>query len=254
MVKRRVANVILSTFGPQGGDVLIDGMSQSSSTPRNRKERRAQARTQARTTERDEEPVPLSRPAQVQPTGKKLLELAEERNLLSPSQPPPSLSSHRFQPDGSLVSLSDNITSTPTFDYSDVALYTISLSLLHFTLTILIETQYASDPPTLSSLPSKVYETIFAAPHCYIILVLVALLHPRAAWPSTQCLFAALSLGCGAWLVHTTNRDAYMATMAKAPSLGTLWVWSVVELRWELAMATVSAVVAWAVGMGYSLR
>ena len=225
-------------------------MSQQSSNRGNRKERRARASTGK---QHDGEAIPLAQPSRSQPASKTLLELAEERNLLPPSLSPPSVSAKAVRPDGTIESFSDDEAYLGR-DYIDITLYTISLSLLRLTLTILIENQYGSEPPTLASLPSKVYETIIAAPHSYVLLVLVALLHPQASLPSFQALFAAMSLACGAWLVNTTNRDAYLATMAKAPSLGTLWVWSVVELRWEVASATVAAVAAWAVVMGYGLR
>lgn len=225
-------------------------MSQQSSTCGNRKERRARA---SAGKQQDGQAIPLAQPSRSQPAGKTLLELAEERNLLPPSLSPPSVSAKAVRSDGTIESLS-NDEAHPGRDYIDIILYTASLSLLRLTLTILIENQYGSEPPTLASLPHKVYETIIAAPHSYVLLVLVALLHPQASLPSFQALFAVMSLACGAWLVHTTNRDAYLATMAKAPSLGTLWVWSVVELRWEVAMATVAAVAAWAAAMGYGFR
>ena len=219
--------------------------------PRNRRERRAQAR------KKDNE-VPFSQPSRDVPKQKTLLEIAEERQLLPsslPASPRPLVTQTKINSDGSLSEVpaegsSDSLRESPGSVYLDIALYTSTLSLLHFTFTVLVHNQYASTPP---SLPSILYASTITSPTPLLLLVLVAVLHPRSAQKATQLLFALMSVVCGMWLVHTTNRDAYLATMKKAPPLGTLWVWAVVELKWEIAVGCLTVVAGWGWWCGYGI-
>lgn len=214
--------------------------------PRNRKERRAQAK-QSSANE-----VPLSQPSRSAPEGKTLLDIAAERQLLSKeSSSSPRITTTKINPDGSLSSeKSDSHAESEPTPYLDIGLYTITLTLLHLTFTVLTHNQYASTPP---SLPSLLYKSTIASPTPLLLLMLVGTLHPRAGHPLVQGLFALISMVCGMWLVHTTNRDAYLATMQKAPPLGTLWVWSVVELKWEIAAVFLAIVAAWGWWCGYGI-
>ncbi|KAL8649138.1 MAG: hypothetical protein Q9210_004585, partial [Variospora velana] len=209
----------------------------SSEAPRNRKERRAQAKQDRAPTE-----IPLGRPKQETPKGKTLLEIAEERKLLQTSNiGSPSITTTRINPNGSITELQDptDPSSTP---YLDIFLYASSLILLHFTLTLLVHHQYATDPPAL--VPVFLASTVFSSAP-WLILLLVAALHPRASHPLMQIVFAGMAIVAGAWLVKASNDDPYMAVMKKAPALGTLWVWGVVELRWEIAAACLAVTGAW---------
>ena len=51
--------------------------------------------------------------------------------------------------------------------------------------------------------------------------------------------------------MKATNEEPYMAVMRKAPALGTLWVWAVVESRWEVAAAALAMVCSWGWLKGY---
>jgi len=217
----------------------------------NRRERRAQARNKAAVETENE--VPLSQPSRHAPRGKTLVDIANERQLLNrPIQNNPSITTTKINPDGSL-SNSENVenasepTSTP---YLDIALYTTTLTLLHYTLTVLVHHQYATTPP---SLPKLFYESTVASPTPLLVLIIVATLHPRSSHIVTQLLFATLSLVAGAWLVYASNEDPYMAVMKKAPPLGTLWVWAVVEMRWEWAAGSLGLVASWGWWKGYTV-
>ncbi|KAL8843197.1 MAG: hypothetical protein Q9176_002150 [Flavoplaca citrina] len=219
----------------------------SQEAPRNRRERRAQARQQSTHNE-----IPLGHPKQQAPTGKTLIDIAEERQLLQrSSKGTPSVTTTRIDPDGSITETpetsasSDNV-STP---YLDVLLYSTSLILLHFTLTFLVHHQYGSERPAL--FPLILSSTVYS-PAPWLILLLVALLHPQASHPSMQLVFATMAVVAGTWLIQASNNDPYMAVMKKAPALGTLWVWGVVELRWEIAAACLVVTGAWGWWKGYA--
>ena len=216
-----------------------------------RRERRAQARAKAEA--QTENNVPLSQPNRDAPRGKTLLDIANERHLLDGySQTKPSITTTKINSDGSLSNVEklddpSDATATP---YLDIFLYTATLTFLHYTLTVLVHHQYASDPP---SLPKILYESTVASPTPALLLIMVAVLHPRSSHLATQLLFAVLSVVAGAWLVYASNEDPYMAVMRKAPSLGTLWVWAVVEMRWEWAAGSVGLVAGWGWWNGYTI-
>ena len=214
----------------------------------NRRERRAQARADPATKSE----VPLQQPSRKAPNHKTLLDIASERQLLNTtSQSSPSITTTKINPDGTLTTI-DPAGQSPdaTTPYLDVFLYTATLSMLHFTLTLLVHHQYATSPPSLRSI---FYTSTIASPTPALILVLVSLLHPRSSYLLTQILFAFVSVTAGAWLVHASNEDPYMAVMKKAPPLGTLWVWAIVEMRWEWAVGCLGMVAGWGRWKGYSI-
>ncbi|KAL8710040.1 MAG: hypothetical protein Q9220_005311 [cf. Caloplaca sp. 1 TL-2023] len=185
----------------------------SQAAPRNRKERRAQIRQTGSSND-----VPLARPKEQAPKGKTLIEIAQERQLLQRSScDAPSVTTTQINPDGSITELLEpsDPTSTP---YLDILLYSTSLIILHFTLTLLVHHQYASDRPSLHPL---FLSSVVFSPTPWLILVLVATLHPRASHPLMQILFAGMAIIAGTWLVKASNDDPYLAVMKKAPALGT---------------------------------
>lgn len=181
------------------------------------------------------EDIPLARPPQNVPKGKTLIEIAKERQLLQ-------------NPDTALPTADDAGDAAKINVYLDVLLYSVSLTLLHFTLTFLVHHQYATDRPSLW--PLFLSTSVFS-PAPWLILLLVAVLHPSADHPVLQLGFAVFSVVGGGWLVQACNEDPYMAVMMKAPPLGTLWVWSTVELSWETSVCCLVLTGAWASWKGY---
>lgn len=227
-------------------------------SPRNRKERRAQARSNGKLTDKD---VPLAQPNRSSATQKTLLEIAAERQLLNQSLEDADISPENtsiittsINPDGSLAHTTEPaLTATKHQEniatpYLDVFLYTATLTMLYFTLTLLTHHQYDSEPPKLIPL---FLSSIVYSPAPLILFVLVWILHPHASSLIVQALFAVLCVACGGWLVKATNEEPYMAVMRKAPALGTLWVWAVVESRWEVAAAALAMIGSWGWLKGY---
>lgn len=221
-----------------------------SSAPRNRRERRAQAREKM-------ESVPLSRPDRSQPSHKTLLDIAHDRQLLNalPTDTPPTVQTRTIEPDGSIsgpvsVSPSTEPSDPEPGQYLDIAIYAFSLTLLHFTFTFLVHHQYDSSPP---SLPKILISSTLYSPTPLLLFLMVAILHPRSSHIVTQLSFAVLSVVAGCWLVQATNEDSYMAVMRKAPPLGTLWVWAIVEMKWEWASGCLGLVGVWGWWNGYTI-
>lgn len=221
-----------------------------------------QAKPKASPTESSAD-ITLSQPDRTPPSHKTLLQIAEERQLLNRGDrkkipiDPKSVITTTINPDGTLsnpvISLNDHkrddvvVVATP---FLDIFLYTFTLTILHFTLTLLVHHQYASKPPSLG--PLFLSSTVFSLTPT-LLFVLVFVLHPRSDHPATQALFAAMSTLAGAWLAYATNEEPYMAIMKKAPILGTLWIWAIVELKWEWALATLSILGGWGWWKGYKV-
>lgn len=221
----------------------------------NRRERRAQAaqaqaQAQSKSSSFATPQVTLSQPSRTPPSHKTLLEIAQERQLLNrvDSQ---SITTTTINPDRSLSdsSLSSNPNPLDSASFLDAVFYTATLTIIHFTLTFLVHHQYASEPPSLG--PLFLSSSVFS-PTPFLFLVLVSVLHPRTSHPATQVLFAAMSIVAGSWLVYATNDEPYMAVMKKAPALGTLWIWAIVEMRWEWAVVCLSLVAGWGWWKGYT--
>lgn len=220
----------------------------------NRRERRAHAHAhphaQSNSTSSATTQIPLEQPSRTPPSQKTLLEIAQERQLFNQGDQDAevdarSITTTTINPDGSL-SNSDPLDSAP---FLDALLYTSTLTVIHFTLTFLVHHQYASEPPSLG--PLFLSSSVFS-PTPLLFLVLVFILHPRASHLATQVLFAAMAIVAGGWLVYATNDEPYMAVMKKAPALGTLWIWAIVEMRWEWALACLSVVGGWGWWKGYA--
>lgn len=226
-----------------------------SPAPRNRKERRAQAKSN-----QADKQVPLAHPSHDAPKQKTLLEIAAERQLLTQSSEKADFDSSnvpvvttKINADGTISHTSESMLGSSEEDsappWLDIVLYTTTLVLLHFTLTFLVTHQYSSSPPQMLSvfLSSTVFNR--TPP---LLLLMVSLLHPRAGHPILQLGFTVMAIVCGGYLVKVSNEDPYMAVMKQAPELGTLWVWSVVECRWELALLGVLGVGGWGWWEGYT--
>ena len=209
----------------------------------NRKQRRAQAKP-------PNDLIPLSQPSRTPPAHKTLLDIANERSATlngSAASKLPSITTTKINPDGTLEEekSDEDLAISP---WVDTLLYTISLTLLHFTLTVLVQNQYSPHPPPLLSL---IYDSTLTSGAPLLIAILVHILHPRSSQWLLQGLFTVVSVAAGCWLVRASNEDAYLLVMKKAPSLGVVWVWAVVESRWEVALVGVGVVTGYAWWFGY---
>jgi hypothetical protein len=215
-------------------------------TPRNRKERRAAAQEESITSSAD---IPLAQPSRTTPKHKTLYEIATEREAeLRQGQPfslrsegdgsEPLFTSRVINPDGSLSADED---SPPTADeligpFGQALFHAVTLTMLHTTLDFLVHQQYRQDIDW--SMIAGRTATTFP-----VMLILIYILHSHAGSPWAQFLFLAMSTVAGCYLIHSSNKEPYFAVMQRAPPLGTLWVWSVIELRLEVAALSLVIVI-----------
>lgn len=64
-----------------------------------------------------------------------------------------------------------------------------------------------------------------------VLFLIHYLTHPRRKNPLVQAALLMLSVACGCYVVHSVNETGYFAIMKRTPALGTLWVWSVLEME-----------------------
>ncbi|RMJ26194.1 hypothetical protein PHISP_02937 [Aspergillus sp. HF37] len=82
---------------------------------------------------------------------------------------------------------------------------------------------------------------------------LLALFFPPASRLRTA-LFLPLAVALGAKLVAITNSDPYYAVMRRAPPIGTLWVWCVLEVPLGAAVVAALGPLGWGVlWRGYAI-
>jgi hypothetical protein len=171
------------------------------------------------------------------PSQETLLDIAEKRGLLKAQQAAEEGLDESGEP---LVGrLGESI------------LWSISLTMLHFTLDVLVANQYAVAikwpaliARTAQAFPSKSHSpTSRAMLTDPVILFFFYSFHPHQSPPILlprlppriqpllhQLLFFVSSITAGCYLIYITNMHGYYAVMKQAPPLGCLWIWSVIEL------------------------
>ena len=226
----------------------------------NRKARRAAKKEAAITSAAD---IPLTHPSREKPTDHKTLyDIAAERQAeLFPSGLPSfSKDSSRntevittnINADGSIsqskeaANHEEDPKEDPIGPFGHALVYAITFTMLHFTLDVLVHNQYRMSIgwhliawKTASAFPS--------------LLLLIYFFHPRASKSWAQVLFFAGSVAAGCYLVKSSNEDPYFAVMKRAPPLGTLWIWCVLEQRLEAAVAGLAVVGGFFWWGGYSI-
>ncbi|CAK4034386.1 hypothetical protein MYCFIDRAFT_82597 [Lecanosticta acicola] len=212
-----------------------------SGKPKNRKERRAAAKESGKSIEpaTSTPKIKMSHPDYSKPKGKTLLDIYEEkRELLDKGQP--------FDPqyqDGLPRGESGNILEAglgegePIGPVGDAVFWAACLTMFHFTLDVLVYNQYAQE---------IVWSTIYKRTGTILPILFLVIYMSRTSLAKRlgllrQVLFLGVAVGSGCYLIHAGNNYDYLAVMKQAPPLGTVWVYSVIEM--DLAFAASSLVI-----------
>lgn len=174
----------------------------------------------------------------------KLVTLSPEGNISE--TPSPAAQATASTPD----------TSEPLPPLVDTLLLSFPFTCLHFTLSFLTFHQYAQ--PDLLSIPTLLKQSIFVALPTLTLLIHLAHGHAlpfphlsqraRSATKIAQQLAFVITANiAGCYLIYLTNDRGYYAVMKRAPAIGTLWVWCIIELGLMGALAGVAGpgVFAW---------
>ncbi|KAK1832224.1 hypothetical protein QBC39DRAFT_390676 [Podospora conica] len=211
--------------------------------------------------------IKLRQPDRSGPSEKTLLEIAEERGLFAQAQEkedankknklPKSAVRVRKEDDGD-----DDEPLSPTAErILETMLWTVSLAMLHFTLDVLVQHQFAINQVQWPEVCIRAVQALM------VFALLFYPLHPHASNPRIlpglpqryqaafrQAVFFATSLAAGCYLIHVTNNYGYLAVMKRAPPLGCLWVWSVIELDLPLAALSLAGAGVFVWAGGYSIK
>jgi len=138
-------------------------------------------------------------------------------------------------------------------------MWSLSLAMLHFTLDVLVQHQYA-----VKIIWRNIVNRSMQA--FGVILVLFYIFHPHSTPssvlpriptkyqnPLRQLLFFLTSISTGCYLVYITNEHGYFAVMKQAPPLGVVWIWSVIELDVKWATCSLLCCFAFLKLGGYSI-
>jgi hypothetical protein len=217
----------------------------------NRKSRRAASN---KITTADE--IPLAQPNRTKSTGHKtLLDIAAEKqselfkdlpNPINAKESNTKIVTTKINPDGTLShsdsSPAGNIPETasdadadPIGPLGQAVLYTITLTMVHFTFDVFVHHQYRTEIDW--NLISQKTATAFP-----ILFCLVYTLHPRSNMLWAQMLYLVGSVLAGCYIVKSSSEEPYYAVMKRAPPLGTIWIWCVLELRLEFALVGLAGV------------
>lgn len=225
--------------------------------------------------ERKAAQMPLAQPDRSAPSNKTLLELAQERQLFEQAdvrqrkldgKPPARAPQHGADEEDADDEDEDEEEegsaelSSSAERMLDVLLWAISLSMLHFTLDVLVQHQYAVRISWVQII-SRTATAIF------VFLFLMFVLHPHPSAPKLihglpdhyqsplrQAIFFVASVSCGCYLVYISNTYSYLAVMKQAPPLGCLWVWSVIEMNLLPATLSLACAGGYLWYGGYSIK
>jgi hypothetical protein len=170
----------------------------------------------------------------------------------------------------------NNSNNKPLPPLLDTVLLTLPLTTLHFTLAFLAAHQYAEKTdfrallqesltvtfPLLTFLIHLVHGHIFTIPIPLVLRrqdttsdVSVGLVRRFIFPPSLRTVaFLPVATVLGAHLIAITNGDPYYAVMKKAPAVGTLWIWCILEMSVGGAVLGALGPLVWGVWwMGYGI-
>lgn len=206
--------------------------------PRNRKERRAAAKQSGKPVEAPTSTpkFKMAQPDRSGPKSKTLLDLYEEKkSLLEHGQP-----FDAKHEDGQVRDEGGNILEAglgddePIGPIGNAIFYAVSLSMVHFTLDVLVYNQYRQDIEWGDIFKRTL--TVFP-----VLFLLIYTLKSETATrfdAVRQIFFMAAAIAAGCYTIHVANAYGYYAVMKRCPPLGTLWIWSVVEMRLPYALAS----------------
>lgn len=215
--------------------------------------------------------IKLKQPDRSGPTDKTLLDLANERDLFK--QAAAKERQNKRQDGEEDEDEDDEGEGLPpgAERILETMLYSVSLAMLHLTLDVLVQQQYALEMEWFKVIQralqalmgmlshdlstSLLMVSLLTSLSCLqtVFTALVYALHPHAAATTVvpglpqrlqnyarQAIFLVMGTVAGCYLIHITNKYSYIAVLKQAPPLGCLWVWSIIELNLGLAVVSLA--------------
>lgn len=224
--------------------------------PRNRKERRAAAKASGQPM-MDPTNVPkvkMAQPDRSKPQGKTMLDLYEEKkSLLDRGQPFDNKykSGEVYDEGGNILNAglaSEDGEDEPVGPLGEAIFWAASLGMIHFTLDVLVYNQYRQEIEWVSIFK----RTGLILPILFFLIYMLGSQTAKRFETVRQIFFLTVAVAAGCYLIHAGNRYGYYKVMKQAPPLGTLWIWSVIEMKLAFAVVSVVADVGFMWWKGYS--
>ncbi|KAF1994919.1 hypothetical protein P154DRAFT_361703 [Amniculicola lignicola CBS 123094] len=219
----------------------------------NRKERRAAAKNAPAsssfqpTDEIDAAGVELllQHPDRSGPKGKTLFDLADERQLeLDKANPNKKRAKQSNTPAGERPFNDEE----PIGPGGDAILYAISLAALHLTFDVIVYSQYREEV-----LWADIFKRAGVALPIFFLLVYIMHVPFSLRFPVLRNIFfLAIAVVAGCYMIYSGNMNGYFYVMKAAPPVGSLWIWSVVEMDPMYAAGSALAVFGYMGWNGFS--
>lgn len=221
--------------------------------PRNRRERRAAAKGSGKPLlpPSSQPKFRMAQPDRSKPKGATLLDLYEEKkSLLDHGQPfDPVYQDGQVRDEGGNILEAGLGDGEPIGPAGNAFFWSVCLTMLHFTLDVLVYNQYRQD----IEWKEIVQRTFTVLPVLFVLVYMMRSQFASRFATAKQILFLTFAVGTGCYTIHVTNRYDYFAVMKQAPPLGTLWVWSVIEMDLWFAAASIVVDVGYLWWKGYSI-
>lgn len=230
-------------------------MADDHNAPRNRKERRAAARESGQpiSPPTSTPKIKMEQPDRSGPRSKTMLDLYDEKkSLIDKGQPfDAKYDDAKVRDEGGniLEAGLGGPDDEPIGPLGNAVFWSLSLSMIHFTLDVLVYQQYAQE----ISWSAIFQRTALILPVLFFIVYMLATDTANMFPTVKQFVYCAIGIAVGCYTIHITNVYDYFFVMKQAPPLGTLWIWSVIEMRLPYAAASVAVDMGYSWWMGYSV-
>lgn len=228
-----------------------------SQTPRNRKERRAAAKESGKPMEpptsapKVAPKIKMVKPDRSKPKEKTLLDLYEEKkSLLEHGQPfDPKYEDGKVRDEGGNILEAGLEVDEPIGAFEQAVFWCVVLSMLHFTLDVLVYNQYRQE----IEWPEIWKRTFTMLPILFLMVLIMRSKTADRFEAARQILYLGIAAATGCYTIHVSNMYEYFAVMKQAPPLGTLWIWSVIEMRLPYAAASIVINLGYLWWKGYTI-
>ena len=137
----------------------------------------------------------------------------------------------------------------PIGPIGNAVFWSVVLAMIHFTLDVLVYNQYRQN-----ILWDAIFKrTAFILPILFLVVWMLGSETANKFATAKQVVCCAVGIAVGCYTIHITNAYDYFFVMKQAPPLGTLWIWSVIEMKLPYAAASVAADLGYLWWMGYSV-
>ncbi|CAE6449640.1 unnamed protein product [Rhizoctonia solani] len=128
----------------------------------------------------------------------------------------------------------------------DTAIMAIPLSTLYIVLDLLVQQQYAQQP----TFKEELGRVVTNVP---ILFILIHYTNKHKATPLAQLMLFLTAILAGPRMIWLVNKGSWLHVTRQAPPLGTIWVYTIIQLNLAPAVASLAIVFGLAKFMDWKL-